>query len=105
MKQNEILTKVAPPMITTHQQLGDGACHFNLERKPKSQGVGRGSVMKMSELVKNPLKPPSIYRLVTTARSRWRNWDPFGRWPGSLDLWGRPIPPGVCSPLLFATTL
>jgi hypothetical protein len=33
VKQNEILTEVAPPMINTLQQLGDGACHSNLEQE------------------------------------------------------------------------
>jgi hypothetical protein len=33
VKWNEILTKVAPPMINTQKQLGDCACHLNLKQE------------------------------------------------------------------------
>jgi hypothetical protein len=74
-------------------------------RKPKSQRVERGSVIKMNEWVKNPLNPPSIYKQmsqaqrhgrVVMARSHWRKWDPFGRWPRLPEWWGRPTLPRVC---------
>jgi hypothetical protein len=51
--------------------------------------------MNMSEWVKKPLNPPSIYRQMSqaprqgpraTTRSRWRKLGPFGCYAGSADL-------------------
>jgi hypothetical protein len=33
VKQNEILSEVAPSMINIQQQFREGACHFNLEQE------------------------------------------------------------------------